>query len=120
MTNLILNAKDAMNNIKKGGAVYITVSRAQDWIILEVRDEGCGIPQEIISKIFDPFFSTKDVGKGTGLGLSICQSIIEKHNGLISVHSEVNKGSVFTVKLPKVREMSQVAAFMNGESRGEF
>ena len=120
LTNLILNAKDAMNNIKKGGAVYITVSRAQDWIILEVRDEGCGIPQEIISKIFDPFFSTKDVGKGTGLGLSICQSIIEKHNGLISVHSEVNKGSVFTVKLPKVREMSQVAAFMNGESRGEF
>ena len=108
LTNLILNAKDAMNNIKKGGTVYITVSRAQDWIILEVRDEGYGIPQEIISKIFDPFFSTKDVGKGTGLGLSICQSIIEKHNGLINVHSEVNKGSVFTVKLPKAKEMSQV------------
>lgn len=108
LTNLILNAKDAMHNIKRGGVVYITISRAQDWVVLEVRDEGCGIPQEIIPKIFDPFFSTKDVGKGTGLGLSICQSIIEKHNGLISAYSEVNKGSVFTVKLPRAREMSQV------------
>lgn len=110
LTNLILNAKDAMSNIKRGGAVYITISRAQDWVVLEVRDQGCGMPQEIISKIFDPFFSTKDVGKGTGLGLSICQSIIEKHNGLINVHSEVNKGSVFTVRLPQAKEMSQVTA----------
>jgi signal transduction histidine kinase len=110
LTNLILNAKDAMNNMKKGGTVYITVSRAQDWIVLEVRDEGCGIPPEVIPKIFDPFFSTKDVGKGMGLGLSICQSILEKHNGFINVRSEVNKGSVFTVKLPKAREMSQVTA----------
>lgn len=108
LTNLVLNAKDAIKNIKKSGGIHIAISKTDDWIKLEIRDEGCGIPKEIIPKIFDPFFTTKEVGKGTGLGLSICQSIVEKHNGIISVKSEVNKGSVFTVRLPKAKEISRI------------
>ena len=70
---------------------------------IAIEDEGMGMPKEIMDKIFDPFFTTKDVGKGTGLGLSICHSIIEKHKGAISVQSEPNKGSTFTIKLPKLK-----------------
>jgi two-component system NtrC family sensor kinase len=101
LTNLILNARDAIRKIKKSGYIYINLFEDMDWIKIEVRDEGAGIPKEIMPKIFDPFFTTKEVGKGTGLGLSICQSIVEKHGGKITVQSEVGKGSVFTVQLPK-------------------
>lgn len=101
LTNIILNAKDAIKRIKKSGNIYISFAKSDDWIKLAIKDEGVGIPQEIMPKIFDPFFTTKEVGKGTGLGLSICQAIIEKHNGIISVQSEPNKGSVFTVQLPR-------------------
>jgi len=100
VTNLILNAKDAIKQIKESGVIYIFLSKSDDWIKLEVKDEGAGIPKKIISRIFDPFFTTKDVGKGAGLGLSICQTIVEKHNGSITVQSEPNKGSTFTVQLP--------------------
>ncbi len=102
ITNLILNAKDAIKKIKKGGNVRITLSKNKDWIKLEVEDEGAGIPDEIVLKIFDPFFTTKDVGKGLGLGLSICQAIVEKHKGTISARCVADSGSVFTVKLPTV------------------
>jgi len=104
VTNLILNAKDAIKQIKESGVIYIFLSKSDDWIKLEVKDEGAGIPKKIISRIFDPFFTTKDVGKGAGLGLSICQTIVEKHNGSITVQSEPNKGSTFTVQLPICRE----------------
>jgi signal transduction histidine kinase len=102
-TNIILNARDAIRKIKKSGAIYINFSEDNHQINISIKDEGCGIPKEIISKIFDPFFTTKEVGKGTGLGLSICQAIVEKHNGKISVQSEVNKGSIFTVQLPTAK-----------------
>jgi signal transduction histidine kinase len=59
--------------------------------------------KEVMGRIFDPFFTTKDVGKGLGLGLSICQSIVEKYNGRISVSSEPNKGSLFTIELPRAK-----------------
>lgn len=61
---------------------------------------GCGIPEEIRERIFEPFFTTKPVGSGTGLGLSVSYGIINKHNGTISVTSEVGKGSEFTIRLP--------------------
>jgi len=107
-TNIILNAKDAIKQIKTSGDIHISLTKSGDWIKIEIRDEGIGMPKEIIPKIFDPFFTTKDVGKGTGLGLSICQAIVEKHNGLITVQSEPNKGSVFTVQLPKVEARSSI------------
>jgi len=101
LTNIILNAKDAIKLIKKSGDIHISLAKSGDRIKIKIKDEGIGIPKEILPKIFDPFFTTKDVGKGVGLGLSICQSIIEKHNGLITAQSEPNKGSIFTVQLPK-------------------
>lgn len=110
VTNIILNARDAIKRIKKGGVIYIALSKTGEWIRMEIKDEGAGISREIMPKIFDPFFTTKDVGKGVGLGLSICQSIVEKHNGIITVQSAPNKGSVFTVKIPKIKEESALRA----------
>ncbi len=104
ITNIVLNARDAIRQIKKSGNIKISLSKSGEWIRIEIKDEGIGIPQEAIPKIFDPFFTTKEVGKGTGLGLSICQSIVEKHNGLITVKSEPNKGSIFTIQLPEAKE----------------
>jgi signal transduction histidine kinase len=65
-----------------------------------IRDNGAGIPAEILPKIFDPFFSTKDVGKGSGLGLYIVYEIIEEHDGCIAVSSEPGKGTTFLIRLP--------------------
>ena len=102
ITNIILNARDAIKQVRKSGEVSVSISENGKWVEMEIKDDGPGIPPEVASKIFDPFFTTKDVGKGLGLGLSICQSIIEKHKGVIKVSSEVNRGSVFTVQLPKI------------------
>lgn len=107
-TNILLNARDAIIKIKKSGTINITILKTDDWVKAEIKDDGIGIPNNIVNKIFDPFFTTKEVGKGLGLGLSICQAIIEKHNGLISVSSELNKGSVFTVQLPKAKQAAKV------------
>jgi len=101
LTNIILNARDATKKIRDSGSIHVSLLKDRDWIKIEVKDEGIGVPKEILSKIFDPFFTTKDVGKGLGLGLSISQAIIEKHNGKILAQSEPNKGSIFTIQLPK-------------------
>jgi signal transduction histidine kinase len=66
---------------------------------IEITDNGCGIPENKFEEIFDPFFTTKE-GKGTGLGLAVVWGIIEEHKGMISVKSELNKGSTFTIQLP--------------------
>ena len=65
-----------------------------------ISDTGCGIPKEDLKNIFEPFFTTKEEGKGVGLGLSVVYGIITRHNGSIEVESELNKGSVFKVRLP--------------------
>jgi signal transduction histidine kinase len=69
-------------------------------VSIAISDTGCGIPEENLSKIRDPFFTTKDVGTGTGLGLSIVDEIIRGHGGELLVESKVGKGSTFTVVLP--------------------
>jgi len=66
-----------------------------------VRDTGKGIPEANLGRIFDPFFTTKPVGQGTGLGLPICYGIVEKMGGRITVESEIEKGTVFTVFIPR-------------------
>ncbi len=71
-----------------------------DTVDIEVRDNGAGIPAEVLPKVFDPFFSTKDVGKGSGLGLFIVHEIIEEHDGCIAVSSETEKGTTFLIRLP--------------------
>lgn len=101
--NLINNAIDAID--KKGGKIKIT-SRMQEAgpnapaILIDVVDNGAGIPKANMGRIFDPFFTTKPVGKGTGLGLSICFGIINKMGGEISVESTVGVGTAFHIRVP--------------------
>jgi PAS domain S-box-containing protein len=98
-TNLIINACHAM---PKGGLLTITaeLDAQHGEIIIQVKDTGVGIPPEDLPKIFDSFFTTKELTKGTGLGLSVSLGIIQKHHGTIDVKSGVGKGSIFTVRLP--------------------
>jgi PAS domain S-box-containing protein len=96
--NLLDNAADAMDG---RGTITIT-TRAMDrrQVEINISDTGRGIPEENLSRLFTPFFTTKPMGKGTGLGLSIVYGIIKVHRGQISVHSQVGQGTTFTVTLP--------------------
>ncbi len=96
--NLINNALDAME--VKGGALEIRSRTEGNYVVVEVADDGPGIPQANIARVFDPFFTTKPVGKGTGLGLSICYGIIKKMGGDIDVESELEVRTCFRVRLP--------------------
>lgn len=95
---LMINAIDAM---PRGGNLWLS-TRAQDGseLCFEVRDDGSGIPYEILERIFEPFLTTKESGKGVGLGLAVSHNIIQRHHGRIDVQSEVGKGTTFTVSLP--------------------
>lgn len=98
--NMLINAANA---IEKQGDIIIRTRHEDGHIYISISDTGCGIPEKIISRIFEPFFTTKEVGKGTGLGLSIAYDIVKKHNGEISVQSEVGKGTTFTIKIPVIQ-----------------
>jgi PAS domain S-box-containing protein len=112
LTNLCVNARDAMPS---GGRLRITAAngrldgeaaRAHDglppgpYVVLQVEDTGTGIPADILGRIFEPFYTTKEVGKGTGLGLATAQNIVRNHGGRIGVESTVGQGTRFTVYLP--------------------
>jgi two-component system NtrC family sensor kinase len=105
--NLINNGLDAME--EKGDTLFISAQLAEDHLVIEVADNGSGIPEEVHSRIFDPFFTTKPFGKGTGLGLSICYGIINKMGGEISVKSEINGGSTFRVMIPLQEKTGNLA-----------
>jgi two-component system NtrC family sensor kinase len=111
ITNLLLNAADAMNG--QGQITIATRPAPQgDGIILTVTDTGCGISPEIRDKIFEPFFTTKPPGKGTGLGLSIVYGVIQRHGGTITADSPPDGGTTFTIRLPlEVRDQEPVAEF---------
>ena len=95
---LMINAIDAM---PRGGNLWLrTLQREQSEEIFEVRDDGSGIPPEILERIFEPFLTTKESGKGVGLGLAVSHNIIQRHHGRIDAQSEVGKGTTFTVSLP--------------------
>lgn len=96
--NLITNAAQAIED--SGDIVLQTERRGDDHVAVSISDTGCGIPDEIMDKIRDPFFTTKAVGSGTGLGLSIVDEIIRSHGGELEVESHPGKGSKFTVVLP--------------------
>ncbi len=98
--NIILNAEAAIKEINRPGILTVTTERANNHVNIMFKDNGCGIKKHIMPRIFDPFFTTKEIGKGTGLGLSICYSIVVKHGGKISVKSQVNEGSTFTIRMP--------------------
>jgi two-component system NtrC family sensor kinase len=96
---LLLNAADAM---EQAGRLTVRAARGQrgDELVVEIEDTGVGIPREDQSKIFDPFYTTKQPGRGTGLGLSICYGIVEAHRGRIEVDSIPGRGATFRVYLP--------------------
>ncbi len=98
--NLISNAIDAIEEKSEGGKITIeTLARSKE-VEISITDNGTGIDQHVIDKIFDPFFSTKKVGTGTGLGLSITYGIVERHGGTIHVSSEKNAWTKFSIRLP--------------------
>ncbi len=114
--NLVVNARDAMPN---GGIVTIQtrnlnqkepVIRGQDempageYVVIEVSDTGVGIPRETLQRIFEPFFSTKEVGSGTGLGLATVYGIVRQTGGFVSVESRVGHGTTFTVYVPMLND----------------
>ncbi|MBC8044024.1 MAG: HAMP domain-containing histidine kinase [Rhizobacter sp.] len=107
--NLIVNAIHAVEQ-RPDGAVEIKTISQDRWVVVQIKDNGTGIPLEARDKIFDPFFTTKPVGQGTGLGLSIAYDIISQHRGQITFDSEIGKGTTFTVKIPAVEFMTTAPA----------
>lgn len=98
--NIIINAEYSMTQAHNKGTLTITTERINKVIRISFSDDGSGISKEDLSRIFNPFFTTKDVGRGTGLGLSICHGIVTEHGGSIYTESELGKGSAFIVELP--------------------
>jgi two-component system, cell cycle sensor histidine kinase and response regulator CckA len=124
--NLAVNARDAMPN---GGIVTLKTYNVKadevkalgeampeaDYVCVEVQDSGSGIPAEIIDKIWEPFFSTKDVGKGTGLGLSMVYGIVKQTGGFIFVDSRMNEGTTFRIYLPRQNDVPKPVAVASGK-----
>jgi signal transduction histidine kinase/ligand-binding sensor domain-containing protein len=107
--NLITNALHAISNNSKGSnegtvknpTIWLSTQQIGDNVIIKVKDNGSGIPNKILDKIFQPFFTTKASGQGTGLGLSMSYDIIKSHGGDLKVESEEGIGTTFTITLPK-------------------
>ena len=96
--NLILNARDAM---PRGGWLSVATRTENGRVVAEVADTGSGIPREHLSRIYDPFFTTKAIGKGTGLGLAITYGIVREHDGEIDCVSDIGQGTRFIVTMPQ-------------------
>ena len=109
LLNLIVNATHAIqesqeNQQNEKGSIKITSSSNHENLRIEVSDNGSGIPKNIRDKVFNPFFTTKEVGQGTGQGLSMAYNVVvENHNGNIYFDTEVDKGTTFVVELPTQR-----------------
>lgn len=130
LLNLSVNARDAM---PKGGELSVSVreetvepgsERASQgvesgaYVVLDVSDTGCGMDREVLSKIFEPFYTTKTVGKGTGLGLSTVFGIATRAGGHVTVHSEPGRGSRFTILLPRVGDAETSTSKEGDRGRG--
>ncbi|NQZ10670.1 MAG: GHKL domain-containing protein [Algicola sp.] len=103
--NLINNAVDAierkgLSSPSEEGQIVVGCQTIDNRIVITIKDNGCGIIEADKSKLFEPFYTTKDIGQGTGLGLSIAFGIVQKHGGELSVESQLGKGSVFRLELP--------------------
>ncbi|MCF7843196.1 MAG: PAS domain S-box protein, partial [Lentisphaeria bacterium] len=98
IVNLVINALDATR--ENGSKIWIRTANQNDEVCIMVKDDGMGMTNSVAEKIFEPFFTTKEVGKGTGLGLSVSHGIIKSMKGSITVMSEPEKGTTFTIRLP--------------------
>ncbi|HAT42281.1 MAG TPA: hypothetical protein DCS87_11280 [Rheinheimera sp.] len=96
--NLLMNAAQAMD--KSPAQIQITTALVDEQVLIRICDNGCGMSPALQKRIFEPFYTTKDVGKGTGLGLSLSKAIIEEHQGQIDVESTLGRGSCFSIMLP--------------------
>jgi two-component system cell cycle sensor histidine kinase/response regulator CckA len=127
--NLAVNARDAMAEggtltIRTGNQLIDAPRKSKDdtmpagsYTLIEVSDTGCGIPPENLDRIFDPFFSTKEVGAGTGLGLSTVYGIVKQTGGYVFVESVPNEGTTFTIMLPQVAEREVAAIQQDAEAQ---
>jgi len=97
--NIMLNAAEAMEG---RGDLLLATRLGGDgrYVEVEITDTGPGIPEDVVEKLFEPFYTTKEVGSGTGLGLSISYGVIERHGGTIQVRSQVGEGATFIIRLP--------------------
>ncbi|MCC0024811.1 MAG: response regulator [Hyphomicrobiaceae bacterium] len=127
--NLVVNARDAMpdggeitlrtRNVwaQEAGQMNYKGMPAADYVLIEVEDTGTGMPPEVVEKIFEPFFSTKELGKGTGLGLSMVYGIVKQTEGFICPETEVGKGTTFRIFLPRHVPSEQELAVLQGSEQ---
>lgn len=135
LINMAVNARDAMLEGKSEGSLTIQTSNFENakaidkgtdrmpagkWVRIDVKDTGCGIPREIMDRIFEPFFTTKKIGSGTGLGLATVYGIVRQTGGYVSVESVVDKGTTFSIFLPRhegveIEETTSEKAMIEGQ-----
>lgn len=110
LMNIISNARDAIQDRNiDDGLIQLSTTNFKNQLIIEVSDNGGGIPADVLPRIFDSYYTTKPVGKGTGIGLDISKQIIESHGGRIEVHTEAGIGSTFKLYLPLAKSMEIVS-----------
>jgi signal transduction histidine kinase len=105
LLNLAINARDAMPD---GGALILRVMRVSERVVVQVKDTGVGMSEDVRARIFDPFFTTKQPGQGTGLGLATVFSIVAAHGGTIEAESEEGRGSTFSIALPVAQSVGSL------------
>jgi signal transduction histidine kinase len=103
---MINNGIDAVKKLEEKW-VHVEITEDEKFVLIKIMDSGKGIPKEIQNKLFQPFFTTKDVGEGTGLGLSIVKGIVDEHLGSIELVND-QPHTCFLIKLPKVRSSSEI------------
>ena len=107
---LLVNAVEAMKGLPGGeGQLSVRLRGTADEVEIDVADTGVGIPPEVLPQIFEPFFSTKEAENGVGLGLSVVYGIVQRHGGRIEVESQVGRGTVFHVRLPRNATLRRTA-----------
>lgn len=105
LLNIVINAEQALSESNSHGKITIETGLKDGYVIIAVSDTGPGIPDNIADKVFQPFFTTKEVGKGTGLGLSVCHGIVTAHGGRMYFQSRPGAGTTFFVELPAINSV---------------
>lgn len=101
LMNLLRNGADALGDRKQEKQITVRLKDLRDRVLLEIEDNGCGIPKQVLGRLFEPFVTSKPAGEGTGLGLSVCHGIIRNHGGDIRVKTAEGKGTTWEIFLPK-------------------